>query len=111
MPDSSSSSFKAFASTGPGLESIAAGELKALGVRGRQEIGGVAFDSDLQRRGLGCLSVDNPKGSIGTTELDCVHLGHTHQTFMPPSTTMSAPVTYELSSDARNSATFATSSG
>ena len=32
MPDSSSSSFKAFAATGPGLESIAAGELKSLGV-------------------------------------------------------------------------------
>jgi putative N6-adenine-specific DNA methylase len=49
MPDSPSSSFKAFASTGPGLESIAAGELNALGIRGRQEIGGVAFDADLQR--------------------------------------------------------------
>jgi len=49
MPDSSSSSFKVFASTGPGLESIAAGELKALGTRGRQEIGGIAFDADLQR--------------------------------------------------------------
>jgi putative N6-adenine-specific DNA methylase len=49
MPDSSSSSFKAFASTGPGLESIAAGELKTLGVRGQQEIGGVAFSADLQR--------------------------------------------------------------
>jgi putative N6-adenine-specific DNA methylase len=49
MPDPSSSSFKAFASTGPGLESITAGELKALRVRGRQEIGGVAFDADLQR--------------------------------------------------------------
>ena len=49
MPDSSSSSFKVFASTGPGLESIAAGELKALGTRGRQEIGGVAFGADLQR--------------------------------------------------------------
>jgi putative N6-adenine-specific DNA methylase len=49
MTDPSSSSFKAFASTGPGLESIAAGELKALGIRGRQEIGGVAFDADLQR--------------------------------------------------------------
>ncbi len=49
MPDSSSSSFKAFASTGPGLESIAAGELKTLGVRGRQEIGGVAFSADLER--------------------------------------------------------------
>ena len=48
MPDSSSS-FKAFASTGPGLESIAAGELKALGVRGRQEIGGVAFSAELPR--------------------------------------------------------------
>ena len=49
MPDSSSSSFKVFASTGPGLESIAAGELKALGIRGRQEVGGVAFDADPQR--------------------------------------------------------------
>ena len=49
MPDSSSSSFKAFASTGPGLESIAAGELKTLGIRGRQEIGGVAFSADLGR--------------------------------------------------------------
>jgi putative N6-adenine-specific DNA methylase len=49
MPDSSSSSFKAFASTGPGLESITAGELKALGIRGRQEIGGVAFSADLPR--------------------------------------------------------------
>src|SRR5882724_10949320 len=34
-----------------------------------------------------------------------------HQTFIPPSTTISTPVTYELSSEARNSATFATSSG
>ena len=49
MPDPSSSSFKAFASTGPGLESIAAGELKVLGIRGRQEIGGVAFGANLQR--------------------------------------------------------------
>jgi putative N6-adenine-specific DNA methylase len=49
MPDSTSSSFKVFTSTGPGLESIAAGELKALGIRGRQEIGGVAFSGGLQR--------------------------------------------------------------
>ena len=49
MPDSSSSSFKAFTSTGPGLESIAAGELKALGIRGRQEIGGVSFNADLEQ--------------------------------------------------------------
>jgi len=49
MPDSSSPSFKAFASTGPGLESITAGELKTLGIRGRQEIGGVAFSADLER--------------------------------------------------------------
>ena len=34
-----------------------------------------------------------------------------HQTFMPPSTTMSTPVTYELSPEARNSATLAISSG
>jgi putative N6-adenine-specific DNA methylase len=46
---SSTSPLKIFASTAPGLESIAAGELKALGTRGRQEIGGVAFTADLQR--------------------------------------------------------------
>jgi len=38
-----------FASTAPGLESITAGELKALGVKGRQEKGGVAFGGDLDR--------------------------------------------------------------
>src|SRR3954469_12111618 len=41
--------FQFFASTAPGLESIVAGELKTLGVRGRQEIGGVAFGGDLDR--------------------------------------------------------------
>jgi putative N6-adenine-specific DNA methylase len=43
------SPLRIFASTAPGLESIAAGELKGLGTRGRQEIGGVAFTADLQR--------------------------------------------------------------
>ena len=43
------SRFELFASTAPGLESIAAGELKSLGARGRQEIGGVAFAGDLDR--------------------------------------------------------------
>jgi putative N6-adenine-specific DNA methylase len=41
--------FELFASTAPGLESIAAGELKTLGVRGRQDIGGVGFGGDLDR--------------------------------------------------------------
>src|SRR4051812_15846977 len=36
-----------FASTALGLESIAAGELKSLGIRGKQEVGGVAFAGDL----------------------------------------------------------------
>ena len=53
MPASShpptDSPFELFASTALGLESIAAGELKSLGVRGRQEIGGVAFTGDLDR--------------------------------------------------------------
>ena len=40
--------FELFASTALGLESIAAGELKSLGVRGRQEVGGVAFAGDLE---------------------------------------------------------------
>ena len=35
-----------FAATAPGLESIAAGELKALGARGNQQPGGVSFDGD-----------------------------------------------------------------
>src|SRR5205823_13506373 len=33
-----------------------------------------------------------------------------HHTFIPPSTTISTAVTYELSSEARNTATFVTSS-
>lgn len=41
--------FELFASTAPALESIAAGELKTLGVKGRQEVGGVAFGGDLDR--------------------------------------------------------------
>jgi putative N6-adenine-specific DNA methylase len=45
----SSSRFELFASTAPGLESIAAGELKTLGMRGHQEIGGVGFGGDLDR--------------------------------------------------------------
>src|SRR5450756_3110692 len=53
MPNSLSPStpprFQIFAPTAPGLESIAAGELKSFGVRGRQEIGGVAFDGGLDR--------------------------------------------------------------
>lgn len=53
MPDSpqsaSSPRYELFASTAPGLESIAAGELKSLGARGRQETGGVAFAGDLGR--------------------------------------------------------------
>jgi putative N6-adenine-specific DNA methylase len=57
MPNSSSdlpsppplSRFQIFAPTAPGLESIAAGELKSLGVRGRQEVGGVGFGGDLDR--------------------------------------------------------------
>jgi len=50
MPDSplaGDSRFQLFASTAPDLESIAAGELKSLGFRGRQEVGGVAFAGDL----------------------------------------------------------------
>lgn len=53
MPDSPLATdaprFQLFASTAPGLESIAAGELKSLRLRGRQEIGGVAFGGDLDQ--------------------------------------------------------------
>ena len=43
------SRFELFAVTAPGLESITAGELKTLGVRGRQEPGGVAFNGGSDR--------------------------------------------------------------
>jgi putative N6-adenine-specific DNA methylase len=53
MPDSPLAAgaprFQLFASTAPDLESIAAGELKSLGMRGRQEVGGVAFAGDLDQ--------------------------------------------------------------
>lgn len=49
MSAAKSSGFEIFASTAPGLESITAGELKSLGIRGRQEPGGVAFSGDLDR--------------------------------------------------------------
>ncbi len=39
--------YEVFASTAPGLESITAGELKGLGIKGRQEIGGVTFAAGL----------------------------------------------------------------
>jgi len=41
--------FELFAVSAPGLESITAGELKTLGIRGQQQPGGVAFDGDLDR--------------------------------------------------------------
>jgi len=44
-----------FAATAPGLESITAGELKALGIKGRQEEGGVAFDGNPERMYLANL--------------------------------------------------------
>jgi putative N6-adenine-specific DNA methylase len=49
MPEPTDPRFQIFASTAPGLESIAAGELKTLGIRGRQETGGVGFGGDLER--------------------------------------------------------------
>jgi putative N6-adenine-specific DNA methylase len=49
MPKSTDSRFELFAPTALGVESIAAGELKALGIKGRQEIGGIAFSGDLDR--------------------------------------------------------------
>jgi putative N6-adenine-specific DNA methylase len=49
MPKSAPSNYEMFASTAPGLESIAAGELNTLKIRGRQEIGGVGFGGDLQQ--------------------------------------------------------------
>jgi putative N6-adenine-specific DNA methylase len=47
MPEPTHPRFQIFASTAPGLESITAGELKILGIKGKQDIGGVAFGGDL----------------------------------------------------------------
>jgi putative N6-adenine-specific DNA methylase len=47
MANSTRSRFDVFASTAPGLESITAGELKSLGMRGKQDIGGVSFAGNL----------------------------------------------------------------
>src|SRR5258706_15574806 len=80
-------------------------EMPFLGERvGMTEAARLHFDSDLSRPGLRNLPLDHLKRSTRATHLDDAHLGHTHQTFIPPSTTMSAPVTYEQS-DARKSAT------
>jgi len=47
MPIAPKARFEMFASTAPGVESIAAGELRSLGIRGRQEPGGVSFAGDV----------------------------------------------------------------
>ena len=49
-----------FAATAPGLESITAGELKALGVRGNQEPGGVSFSGDNRLLYLANLHLRTP---------------------------------------------------
>lgn len=60
-----------FAATAPGLESIAAGELKALGVRGNQEPGGVSFSGDSRLLYLANLHLRTPSRVI-------VRLGQFH---------------------------------
>ena len=60
-----------FAATAPGLESIAAGELKALGVRGDQEPGGVSFSGDSRLLYLANLHLRTPSRVI-------VRLGQFH---------------------------------
>ncbi|HEX6629350.1 MAG TPA: class I SAM-dependent RNA methyltransferase [Gemmatimonadaceae bacterium] len=60
-----------FAATAPGLESIAAGELKPLGVRGNQEAGGVSFSGDNRLLYLANLHLRTPSRVI-------VRLGQFH---------------------------------
>ncbi|HJQ10786.1 MAG TPA: class I SAM-dependent RNA methyltransferase [Gemmatimonadaceae bacterium] len=62
-----------FAATAPGLESIAAGEAKALGVRGTQEQGGVSFSGDNRLLYLANLHLRTPGRVI-------VRLGRFHAT-------------------------------
>ena len=60
-----------FAATAPGLESIAAGELKALGIRGSQQPGGVSFNGDNRSLYLANLHLRTPSRVI-------VRLGQFH---------------------------------
>ena len=60
-----------FAVTAPGLESIAAGELKSLGAKGSQEAGGVAFTGDNRLLYLANLHLRTPSRVI-------VRLGRFH---------------------------------
>ena len=60
-----------FLATAPGLESIAAGELKALGVRGNQQPGGVSFSGDNRLLYLANLHLRTPSRVI-------VRLGRFH---------------------------------
>ena len=53
-----------FAATAPGLESIAAGELKAIGVRGNQQPGGVSFSGDNRLLYLANLHLRTPSRVI-----------------------------------------------
>jgi putative N6-adenine-specific DNA methylase len=91
-----------FAVTAPGLESIAAGELKALGVRCNQEPGGVSFSGDNRLLYLANLHLRTPSRVI-------VRLGQFHastfyeferraktipwQNFLPPASAVSVRVT------------------
>ena len=60
-----------FLATAPGLESIAAGELKALGVRGNQQPGGVSLTGDTRLLYLANLHLRTPSRVI-------VRLGRFH---------------------------------
>ncbi|MEO8908796.1 MAG: class I SAM-dependent RNA methyltransferase [Gemmatimonadaceae bacterium] len=71
MPEPTGPRYEIFAPTAPGLESIAAGELKSLGIRARQETGGVAFGGDLGR-------VYQANLWLRTASRVVVRLGHFH---------------------------------
>lgn len=71
MPNPVRSRFEVFATTAPGLESIAAGELKSLGLRGRPETGGVSFGGDLD-------SIYRANLELRTASRVLVRLGHFH---------------------------------
>ncbi len=91
-----------FIATAPGLESIAAGEIKALGVRGNQQPGGVSFSGDNRLLYLANLHLRTPSRVI-------VRLGRFHastfyelerrlkkiswQNFLSPNSTVDVRVT------------------
>ncbi|HET9776196.1 MAG TPA: class I SAM-dependent RNA methyltransferase [Gemmatimonadaceae bacterium] len=102
MPTAARAPLEIFGSTAPGLESIAAGELKLLGIRGKQEPGGVSFDgsvAELYRANLWLRTATRVLVRLGAFhastfyELERRAKKLTWEKFLPPAGTVAVRVT------------------